>query len=201
MLYPLSVKIKLSPSEPFAYISYSSLKRCRVSGHQVKNKAPAAVQITAEQLLREAHEFKEELVTAPLQKIESAEELAEYRFVIVRSVLILSCIMFPSRKIKVFAYFSSFPPRRLRKRKEFEDILRRQRNMIACWVKYALWEASQKDFERARSVFERALDVDPRNEGLWMKYAEVEMKNRFVNHARNIFDRAVAILPRVDHIW
>jgi len=90
---------------------------------------------------------------------------------------------------------------RLRKRKEFEDTLRRNRLSMGVWAQYALWEASQKEFERARSIFERALDVDYRNHSIWLKYAEMEMKNRFVNHARNVWDRAVTLLPRVDQFW
>jgi crooked neck len=48
---------------------------------QVKNRSPAPVQITAEQILREAHEFREaEYVKPPQQAIVDAEELAAYRF-------------------------------------------------------------------------------------------------------------------------
>jgi crooked neck len=90
---------------------------------------------------------------------------------------------------------------RLQKRKQFEDQVRRSRYAIGIWIKYATWEASQKEFERARSVFERARDVDYKNVGLWLKYAEMEMKNKFVNRARNVWDRAVSLLPRVDQLW
>ncbi|XP_061340119.1 uncharacterized protein LOC133286686, partial [Gastrolobium bilobum] len=90
---------------------------------------------------------------------------------------------------------------RLGKRKEFEDLVRRVRWNIRVWIKYAQWEESQKDFKRARSVWERALEVDYKNHTLWLKYAEMEMKNRFVNHSRNVFDRAVTLLPRVDQLW
>ena len=69
------------------------------------------------------------------------------------------------------------------------------------WVKYARWEESQKDFARARSVWERALDHNYRSASLWLKYAEMEMSHRFVNHARNVWDRAVTLLPRVDQFW
>lgn len=55
--------------------------------------------------------------------------------------------------------------------------------------------------KRARSVYERTLDCDPRNQAVWLKYVEMEMRHKNVNHARNIFDRAVAILPRVDMFW
>lgn len=47
---------------------------------QVKNKAPAEVQITAEQLLREAKERELELLPPPpKQKITDAEELNDYK--------------------------------------------------------------------------------------------------------------------------
>jgi len=90
---------------------------------------------------------------------------------------------------------------RLSKRKSFEDCIRRTRTAIQYYVKYAQWEESQKDFRRARSVYERAIDVDYRNQSLWLKYAEMEMKHRHVNHARNVWDRAVQYLPRIDQFW
>ncbi|KAH8513292.1 hypothetical protein H0E87_006545 [Populus deltoides] len=135
---------------------------------RVKNKTPAPIQITAEQILREARERQEADIRPPKQKITDSTELGDYR---------------------------------LRKRKEFEDLIRRVRWNISVWIKYAQWEESQKDFNRARSVWERALEVDYRNHTLWLKYAEVEMKNKFINHARNVWDRAVTLLPRVDQLW
>jgi len=136
---------------------------------QVKNRAAAAIQITAEQLLRIANNQGIEVQEkAPTQFITDKEELAQYQQT---------------------------------KRKDFEDQLRRSSHHIGIWCKYALWEASQKEFERARSVFERALDIDYRNQTLWQKYADMEMKNKFVNHARNVWDRAVTLHPRVDSFW
>jgi len=135
----------------------------------VKNKAPAATQITAEQILRESKMLQADAFQAPTVKITDPEELAEYR---------------------------------MGKRKEFEDNVRRVgRWNGSIWVKYATWEEGQKDFRRARSVWERALETDSRNTSLWLKYAEMEMRHRFVNHARNVWDRAVTILPRVDQLW
>ncbi|KAK3002087.1 hypothetical protein RJ639_020546 [Escallonia herrerae] len=135
---------------------------------RVKNKTPAPIQITAEQILREARERQEAEIRPPKQKITDPTELADYR---------------------------------LRKRKEYEDLIRRVRWNKSVWVKYAKWEESQKDFNRARSVWERALDVDYRDHTMWLKYADVEMKNKFINHARNVWDRAVTLLPRVDQLW
>ena len=68
-------------------------------------------------------------------------------------------------------------------------------------MQYATWEESQKDYRRARSVWERTLDVNYQSEGVWVKYAEMEMRGRFINHARNVWDRAVSLLPRIDKLW
>lgn len=87
---------------------------------------------------------------------------------------------------------------KLRKRKEFEDIVRRQKHNTGVWIKYASWEENLQEFRRARSIYERALDVDYQNVSLYLKYAEMEMKHKFINHARNIFERACQVMPRVD---
>ncbi|MCJ1336013.1 NineTeen Complex (NTC) component [Bachmanniomyces sp. S44760] len=88
-----------------------------------------------------------------------------------------------------------------RKRKEFEDYVRRNRINMNNWMRYAQWELEQKEYRRARSIFERALDVDSTAVVLWIRYIEAEMKTRNINHARNLLDRVVTILPRVDKLW
>jgi len=135
---------------------------------RVKNKQPAPVQISAEQIIREANERQDVAAKAPTQRITDPEELAEYR---------------------------------LTRRKEFEDMVRRARFSINVWVKYAQWEESQFELERARSIWERALNIEPRNLNLWLKLAEMEMRHRNINRARNVWDRAVQLLPRHDQLW
>ncbi|KAF8196043.1 pre-mRNA-splicing factor CLF1 [Pholiota molesta] len=102
---------------------------------RIKNRAPAAIQITAEQLLREAQERQETAFRAPKQRY------------------------------------------RGRKRKEFEERIRRTRGSIKEWLQYANWEASQNEFARSRSI-----------SNLWLSYTEMELK-------------AVTLLPRVDQLW
>ncbi|KAH7017820.1 hypothetical protein EDB80DRAFT_298319 [Ilyonectria destructans] len=135
---------------------------------RVKNKAAAPVQISAEQLLREAVDRQEVDLQAPTQRFADLEELHEYQG---------------------------------RKRKEFEDYVRRNRVNLNNWMRYAGWELEQKEFARARSVFERALDVHPNSVPLWIRYIESEMKARNINHARNLLDRAITRQPRVDKLW
>lgn len=135
----------------------------------VKNRAPAPIQISAEQLVREAQGRRlEEAPKAPKQYIADRDELQVYQ---------------------------------LGKRKRFEDQVRHNMYSKGLWCRYALWEASQNEFDRARSVFERSLDVDYKDEMVWLKYAEMEMKGKFVNHARNVWDRAVTLLPMVEQLW
>lgn len=134
----------------------------------VKNKAAAPIQISAEQLLREAVDRQDVGLQAPTQRFADLEELHEFQG---------------------------------RKRKEFEDYVRRNRVNLNNWTRYAAWELEQKEFARARSVFERALDVHPNSVVLWIRYIESEMKCRNINHARNLLDRSVSRLPRVDKLW
>jgi crooked neck len=135
---------------------------------QVKNRAPAPIQISAEQIIREAADRQEAHVLDPVSKIHDAEE------------------------------YQSFLSSR---RKHFEDNIRYRREHIGNWVKYANFEEENKEYERSRSVFERALEVEHRSGELWLRYALFEMRNEFVNRARNILDRAVQILPRIDNLW
>jgi crooked neck len=135
---------------------------------QVKNKAPATRQITAEQILREAAEGQPAQRDAQKHIIADESELSAYR---------------------------------MGKRKEFEDIIRRSRHQIGTWIKYAKWEESQLEFRRARSIYERALQVEYQNVNLWLKYIEMEISNKFIQHARTLYDRVTGLLPRVDQFW
>lgn len=135
---------------------------------RIKNRAPAPIQISAEQILREAQERQEAPTKQVKQRVEDYEELEEYRS---------------------------------RKRTDFENRVRRVKQNVHNWIQYAVWEASQGEMARARSVFERGLDVDAHHLQLWMRYIETELKHRNINHARNLLDRAVSILPRQDALW
>lgn len=86
-------------------------------------------------------------------------------------------------------------------RRTCEDAIRRNRTHMGTWLKYAAFEAGIGEYARARSIYERAIDVDPRTPTLWLRYAEMEMKQGNMNLARNIWDRAVTILPRMDQFW
>ncbi len=134
----------------------------------MKNKAPAPIQITAEQLLQEAHERLEGDEFNRKKAFIGREQSAEFK---------------------------------QRTRSQFEDQIRRNRTAVGAYLKYARFEEVQEEWTRARSVYERAIDVEPRNQVIWLKYAELEMRLKNVNLARNVWNRAVTILPRVDQFW
>ena len=79
----------------------------------VKNRAPAPIQITAEQIIREATERQGSGLQPTRRRITDLEELNDYR---------------------------------MGKRKSFENEIRRQREHLGTWIKYALWEESQGDY-------------------------------------------------------
>ncbi|GJN34335.1 hypothetical protein PR202_gb22985 [Eleusine coracana subsp. coracana] len=141
---------------------------------RVKNKSSSKLQITAEQIIREAREQREpEHPRGPARKIADADELAEY-------------LLGERKKFEdaVRRAASCGSP--------------------SAWVRYAEWEERRGDLHRARSVYERALSSSAaaqRDHALWVRYAEFEMRSRCVSHARNVWDRAVALLPRVDQLW
>ncbi|KAJ2739823.1 NineTeen Complex (NTC) component [Coemansia sp. Cherry 401B] len=155
-------------AEPGGYNQGGRAPKASEGWNWIKNKNAAAVQITAEQLIREAYERQGSAQTAVRQKVLDGEELGDYQ---------------------------------MRRRREFEEGVRRNRSNMGEWLRYAAWEEAQGAVSRARSVFERALDVDARSQAVYVKYAELEMKHENVNLARNVYDRAVSVLPRVSQFW
>jgi crooked neck len=115
---------------------------------RVKNKSAAPLQISAEQLLKEAVTRTEETVQAPTQKLEDLEELSEVQ---------------------------------ARSRQNFENYVRRNRLNLNNWLRYAAWEIEQADFQRARSVFERCLDVHAQEVRVWLRYIDGKFPSATTN--------------------
>lgn len=90
----------------------------------------------------------------------------------------------------------------LTKRREYEQQLNKNRLNYGQWMRYAKWEIDHNhDFKRARSIMERALDVNVQHVPFWVRYVELELLHKNVNHARNLLDRGVTTLPRTDKLW
>lgn len=87
------------------------------------------------------------------------------------------------------------------KRKKFETQTQRQRFNVRSWFKYADWEENLGEYERARNLYKRAIEIEYKNVSIWLKYAEMEIRGKFINHARNVFEQAIKLLPKIDQLW
>lgn len=105
----------------------------------------------------------------------------------------------PSQTIQDLEELRSY---QLIKRKEYEQQLNKNRLNFGQWLRYAKWEAQENhDLSRARSIYERALDVDIQHIPFWVQYIQFELAHKAINHARNLLDRATTTLPRVNKLW
>ncbi|KAI5955874.1 CLF1 [Candida jiufengensis] len=88
------------------------------------------------------------------------------------------------------------------RRKEYEQQLNKNRLNYGQWLRYARWELEHNhDFARARSIMERALEVDIQHVPFWIQYIQFELINKNINHARNLLERAITKLPKVNKLW
>ncbi|ODV81060.1 Pre-mRNA-splicing factor CLF1 [Suhomyces tanzawaensis NRRL Y-17324] len=105
----------------------------------------------------------------------------------------------PKQSIQDLDELRSF---QLAKRKEYEQQLNKNRLNFNQWLRYAKWEINHNhDYARARSIFERALDVNVQHIPFWVQYIQFELSHKNVNHARNLLDRATTTLPRINKLW
>lgn len=139
----------------------------------MKNRAPAQVQVTAEQLVRAAREH----LVSDEQKLHD---------------LHVSTRIHDEEELRMH---------QAERRRGFEDSLRHTMVSLSHFLRYAKWECSQMNFAHARSIMERALEGHYRDVKAWVFYAEMEIKSGFPNFARNVFDRGVTILPRMNQLW
>ncbi|PNX57893.1 crooked neck 1-like protein, partial [Trifolium pratense] len=87
---------------------------------------------------------------------------------------------------------------RLRKRKQFEDLIRRDRRNISVWVKYAEYaefEMKNNFIDHASSVWECAVTLLPQVDKLWFKYVHMEEMDGNVTRTRGVFERWMEWMP------
>ena len=156
---PLSALTTLKPTH--------TSKTAKTGG--VRNRAASNVQVTVEQILREAVEQQGVAqISEALDAFADEEEVAMYKG---------------------------------EKRRRFEDMVSLAPGRTTNYTRYAAWEESVGEFERARNVYERGVTANYTDDVLWFKYAELEMRAGHINSARNVLVRAVSVLPRIDKFW
>ncbi|KAF7684129.1 Pre-mRNA-splicing factor clf1 [Astathelohania contejeani] len=86
-------------------------------------------------------------------------------------------------------------------RNKYESYLRKNKEDINSYIRYANFEELSGNIENARSVFERGIDHNYRESRLWIKYIEMEIRNKNINHCRNLYERVTYLLPKFDTFW
>ncbi|KAK4048382.1 NineTeen Complex (NTC) component [Microbotryomycetes sp. JL221] len=152
---------------------------------RVKNRAPAKIQITAEQLLREAADFQEKTAPKPKQHVEDLEELHEYR----------------GRKRQEFEEVI----RRTRSNELKARNIAHARNLFdravtllprvdQIWYKYVYLEELLGNIAGARQVFERWMAWEP-DEKAWSAYIKMEVRYNELDRASKVYERLVNCHP------
>ncbi|TDL23201.1 protein prenylyltransferase [Rickenella mellea] len=168
---------------------------------RVKNLAPAAVQVTTEQLLREAQERQDAGFCAPKQRVEDFEELREYRnrkrkeyeehIGLSRSDL---------KEWQAYASWEASQGEFERSRSVYERALEVDPHCVSLWLSYTEMELNGRNVQHARNLFDRAVTLLPRVEQLWYKYVYLEELLENVAGARQVFERWMKWEPE-DKAW
>ncbi|KAK4688479.1 crooked neck, partial [Tremellales sp. Uapishka_1] len=168
---------------------------------RVKNRAPAAIQITAEQLLREAQERQEPAFKAPKQRVQDIEELSEFQGR--KRTEFESRVRYSRESIRawiVYAQWEASQNEFERSRSVFERALDVDPRSQELWLKYTDMELKARNIQHARNLFDRAITLLPRVDPLWYKYVYLEELLLNVPGARQVFERWMAWEPN-DKAW
>lgn len=157
---------------------------------RVKNKAPAPVQITAEQIVRESAERAEDVYRAPKRKIADQEELKEYRYEQRKQFedRVRSSYWEPRAWIR-YAKWEEGQGDLPRARSVWERALEHHGRDVPIWLQYAEMEMKNKAINHARNVWERACSTLPRIDVFWYKYVNMEETLGQVAAARQVFEK------------
>ncbi|KAJ3211599.1 Crooked neck-like protein 1 [Dinochytrium kinnereticum] len=169
--------------------------------HQVKNKNPAPLQITAEQILREASERQEAPVSVPKQKITDIEELNDYRQH--KRKGFEDAIRKNRNHVGTWLKYGAWEESQSemeRARSVFERGLEVDHKNQTLWLKYAEMEMKHKNVNMARNIFDRAVAILPRVDAFWYKYTYMEEMLDNIAGARQVFERWMQWEP-LEEAW
>jgi len=168
---------------------------------RAKNKAPAPMQITAEQILREAAERQDVEVKAPKQKITDPDELAA--FCVRKRKGFEDALRINRQHMPHWINYAKFEESQGqfdRSRSVFERALEIDHRDKKVWMSYAEMEMRNRHVNAARNIWDRAVTLLPRISVLWFRYAYMEEMLGNVAGARSVFERWTAWEPE-DGAW
>ena len=168
---------------------------------RVKNKNPAAIQITAEQLLREAQAHQVESGMPTMQPIRDPEELEDYKYRQRKEFedSVRRQVHHIGNWMKYAEWETSMKDFR-RARSIFERALEVDYQHVGLWLRYAEMEMKNKFVNHARNVWERACKLLPGVDQFWLKYAYMEEVLGNYDKVREIFESWMSWNPK-DTAW
>lgn len=179
-----------SSSSSFPMMTDDVESKSQIKTHVVRDKRPAPVQITAEQILIMANARKEKISEIPKMVIQDEEELRSYQRE-KREHFEKNVIQFkrnPSSWIK-YALWEDRQNESERARSVFERGLEHVYQNPSIWERYAEMEMKRKFVNHARNVLDRGVTLLPRIDSLWFKYAHMEEMLNQPENARKVFER------------
>eukprot|EP01002_Notosolenus_urceolatus_P007602 NODE_302_length_2275_cov_23.375562_g234_i0.p1 GENE.NODE_302_length_2275_cov_23.375562_g234_i0~~NODE_302_length_2275_cov_23.375562_g234_i0.p1 ORF type:complete len:698 (+),score=222.02 NODE_302_length_2275_cov_23.375562_g234_i0:120-2213(+) len=170
----------------------SDAKEFKKEKVRVKSKDAAPVQITAEQILREANERQVDIIRPKAKRrITDEAELKAYQTQ--KRGEFEDNLRRNQQRPNIWTKFARF--------EESQGDLRRMRSVYEranecmqwkhppLWIKYAEAEMRSKQPAYARNVLDRAVTILPRIDSLWLKYAFFEETLGEIDRACLVFER------------
>jgi crooked neck len=163
---------------------------------RVKNKGASAIQISAEQLLREAVDRQEPGLQAPTQRFADLEELHEFQgrkrkefeaYVQRNRINMNNWMRYAQWELEQKEF--------KRARSIFERALDVDSTSVTLWIRYIEAEMKSRNINHARNLLDRAVTILPRVDKLWYKYCYMEEMLGNVPGTRQVFERWMAWEP------
>jgi len=166
-----------------------------------KNKNPAAIQITAEQLLRESQAYQANDSVPIMQPISDPDELIDYKYRQRKEFedSVRRTIHHIGNWMKYADWEAAMKEFR-RARSVYERALEVDYQHVTLWLRYAEMEMKNKFVNHARNVWERACKLLPGVDQFWLKYAYMEEVLGNYEKVREIFESWMTWSPR-DTAW
>ncbi|KAJ9628094.1 NineTeen Complex (NTC) component [Taxawa tesnikishii (nom. ined.)] len=163
---------------------------------RVKNKAAAPIQISAEQLLREAVDRQEPALQAPTQRFADLEELHEYQgrkrtefenYVRRNRLNMGNWFRYAAWELEQKEF--------RRARSIFERALDVDSTNVPLWIRYIEAEMKNRNIAHARNLLDRAVTILPRVDKFWYKYVYMEETLGNIQGTRQVFERWMSWEP------
>ena len=175
---------------------YMDAKMVQMKVPNVNDRSRNAVQITAEQILKDPQIHDMSVIKPPSDRVMDEEELKEYKGNMRKE------FEDKIRKQKYhigtwikYAIWEEGLEEFRRSRSIFERAINVDYKNVSLWLKYVEMEMRNKFINHARNVWERATKLLPRVDQFWFKYIYMEEMLGNYLQARNVFEKWVTWRP------